>query len=258
MADSTKKRQRRSFDGGLWSDEELAVAIDSYLYMLQLELTGVPFSVAEFTNTLLSGPLHKRNDAAFRYRMRNISDVLYGLNLSTLKNFTPAPRVGTNVRKKIETILDSRLRTIKLLKLSRPYKKETQDDLIKRLDDLQKKLAVHEKERPPGIGHNNPPEPIDDTGSNAINIRQSIAAIKEQLSSDAPDIVRINKERSLIVSFGLKVAIEAGRLAKVFTTAAAKTAGHAFGGYLVAEATGLVPDIISAMQSVTHYIQGLV
>ena len=57
----------------IWSDDELRASVDAYLYMLRLEVSSIPYSPAEYSKFLQSGPLRDRNDASIRYRMRNIS-----------------------------------------------------------------------------------------------------------------------------------------------------------------------------------------
>lgn len=81
-----------------WSDEELSAALDAYLYMLQLQLSSIPFSAERHSETLLSGPLHQRSRASVRYRMRNISAVAQDRGVPTVAAFSSAMQLGRGVR----------------------------------------------------------------------------------------------------------------------------------------------------------------
>jgi hypothetical protein len=90
-----------------WTDVELAIAVEAYLYLSRLEHAGAAYSEREMTAFLLDGPLKNRNDASIRYRMRDISSVLARRGWSTLRPYSPARQVGSGVRVRIEAILDT-------------------------------------------------------------------------------------------------------------------------------------------------------
>ena len=78
----------------------------AYLYILQVQGKGIEFSPRMIADYLSTGPLRNRNDASIRYRMRNISHVLRERGQTTIPIYSPAPRVGSNVRARIELILN--------------------------------------------------------------------------------------------------------------------------------------------------------
>ncbi|MGF7009285.1 hypothetical protein, partial [Aminobacter sp. BE322] len=76
-----------------------------YVLLLRLQLHGADDRSEPLAQTLLSGALAQRNDAAIRYRMRNISAVVQELGAPILNDFSPAESVGRLVRPKIKAML---------------------------------------------------------------------------------------------------------------------------------------------------------
>ncbi len=89
----------------LWTDDELASSVEAYIFMLRLERAGLLFRKDAATELLVTGPLSIRNEASIRYRMRNISAVVVELGGPVLSAYTPAERVGRNVRRRLRTML---------------------------------------------------------------------------------------------------------------------------------------------------------
>lgn len=92
----------------LWSDAELAAALDTYLAMLRLELAGKPYFKSEFRNKLLSAELSARNPSSYELRMPNISAVFFARKLPIIAGYLPRGNVGTGVTERLNAMLDER------------------------------------------------------------------------------------------------------------------------------------------------------
>ncbi len=86
---------------GDWSDAELEEAVKGYLWMLEQEKSGKPYSKAEVNRSLREGILHNRTKASIEYRMQNISAALQELCQPLLKGYLPAKNIGTGVKDRI-------------------------------------------------------------------------------------------------------------------------------------------------------------
>jgi len=249
--------------GNLWTDRELQIAVETYLYALRLQQAGIDFPENDISKFLAGGPLQDRNNASIRYRMRNISSVLRGRGWPILAAYSPANQVGSGVRQRIEAILDAHPRG-SLSFLDRPREvvsktvneqslsRQEAESHIQVLDDA---LASLEGEFAT-IGHNNPPEPIDSGAPTAraiVRIREELQTLKEELSNPTPNISLVEHKKRSILSFGLKLAgWLAERLTK-FTDAALITLAPV----VVVKVTNTLPLIVSAISSVTRYLQHL-
>ncbi|MDD5456568.1 MAG: HNH endonuclease [Candidatus Margulisbacteria bacterium] len=91
-----------------WSKEELAAAIDAYLFMLNKESSKAPFNKAEIRRNLQSGILKNRTESSIEFRMQNISAVMEALCLPRISGYLPAKNIGSNVFNKIKKILEDR------------------------------------------------------------------------------------------------------------------------------------------------------
>ncbi len=249
-----KKKNRKPSKSDPWSDDELRIAVDGYLYMLRLELSGVSFSAEDMAKFLMEGPLSKRNDASIRYRMRNISYVFDKKNLPILKAYSPASGVGSGVRLRIEKLLDERSED--LLQVSTKKNKtpsENIDTVFKRLDLLEKLLSNIDDKGRAGIGHNNPPDPIEDSYFDINGATKSIQSIKDELASEEPNKKKIEKDKNIILELGLKLAIWSGNRFTDFSKAAAIASGTGFGLWAAKSS----PQIIDTMKSLAQYLQTL-
>lgn len=241
---SEKQKRQKPFGSKPWSDDELRIAVDGYLYMLRLELSGVLFSAEEMARFLTEGPLPKRNAASIRYRMRNISYVFSRRKLPTLKAYSLAPRVGSGVRQRIEKILDERSENLSQL-IAKSRKKEDDDteklnEVLVRLDRLEKYILEIEGNTLPGIGHNNPPEPIEKLSPKVKDAKESVQNLKKELNSPLPDKEKIKKEQNILIKIGLgMVTLFIG------------------GGLAKAGETLLASHIIEALEVLASYIQTL-
>lgn len=90
----------------VWSEDEFAAAVTAYLRMQAAHISGRPFSRAELRRDLLAGPLAGRTEAAFEYRMQNISAVLEFLGRDFLPGYPPARNVGPRATRIISALLE--------------------------------------------------------------------------------------------------------------------------------------------------------
>jgi hypothetical protein len=177
----------------LWTDAELASAVDAYVFLLQAQRAGLPSPKEGSTRLLLSGPLSIRNDASLRYRMRNISAVVSEMGIPSLSAYSPAEQVGTNVRKRLRAILAGHsqfktileeIRTSEFSSKTEPV--DTRTDALERLARLKIELSELEREVI-GIGHNQPPEPLSTDGLDRVHLSK-LATIS--LLSKSSSLVR--------------------------------------------------------------------
>lgn len=230
-----------------WNDEELRAALDAYLYMLQLELSSVPFSAEKYSQLLRSGPLEERSPASVRYRMRNISAVVAGQNLPVIVAFSPAEQVGRNVRAKIEQMLDDRKETLESIKRLNSFSPSpaSVEDVLRNLDDLKTRLSKMEEEKPVGIGHNNPPGDFEYPFEEIRSANDAVDAIKVEIISGKPDLNRVSTLSQILSSLALKALTWTGQRITDFSKAAAVTAGSGFGVY----ASGLSEHVLAALRA---------
>lgn len=238
-----------------WSDIELQVAVDAYLYMLQLEISGIPFSETRQERLLFSGPLSNRSDASVRYRMRNISCVMQERGVAILRAYSPAPQVGRNVKSRIHGLLDARhdtLAAIRRLAGERRSGSVELDDVVANLEQLKDRISklVESQRAFVGIGHNNPPEKIEIDANDFINAIRAIEDIEEELASESPDKNAIASRSDILVSLGMKSVAWAGQRLTDFARAGAVAAGTGFG----LAVSGLGGKIIETLQQVFDYL----
>ncbi|WP_438749163.1 HNH endonuclease [Pararhizobium sp. O133] len=77
-----------------WADEELQAAVSSYIEMLRMERSQIPYSKTEFRRKLKATALSGRSDSAIEYRMQNISAVLQSRGKRWIAGYKPAKNVG--------------------------------------------------------------------------------------------------------------------------------------------------------------------
>jgi hypothetical protein len=217
-----------------WSDAELRTSVDAYLYLLQMELSGVPFSAAEQEKLLASGPLYARNDASVRYRLRNISHVMQERGEPILKAYSPAPQVGKNVEIKIHRLLDERpdtLRSVRQLTRNRAAEAVEQHDVLAGLTQLKEMISAlaPEQRSAAGIGHNNPPEKIVLEAEDFSEAVLAISHIESAVASNASETTAVENASSVLVRLGMKSALWAGQRLTDFAKAGAVAAGTGAG-----------------------------
>lgn len=247
--DETKKKHR------LWNDAELKAATDGYLYMLQLEQFGIPFSVSEHSEMLLSGPLNQRNEASVRYRMRNISFVAEELNLPTLESYSAAPQVGKNVAEKIKQHLLSRPKVLERLRNKSRRTEVVSDRLTSQtiladLESIKKEIAQLRKPGDSQMGHNNPPDDMKLANEDIQGVVEAIDGLKAVITASEVDQHVLGELVSKIAGFGAKLFVWSGQRITDFTKSAAVTAGAGFGLWL----TGLGETIVSTLSQTLQFL----
>jgi hypothetical protein len=236
----------------LWTDEELASAVDTYVFLLQARHMGLSIDRATVIEGLLGGPLADRNDASVRYRMRNISAVVVELGGQALPEYGPAEQVGKNVRDRIRNLLRSRPAFARLLGTDLSAVKAERDEVVAKLDALHELVDSLEAQIV-GIGHNRPPEPIERTAITQRDFseaRRVIDAIRSEVVSDHPNAGQLEAESNRLLRFGASAARWFGERATKFTD----TTLTLLAPVAVAKATGLFPAIIDALQTALHFL----
>ena len=210
-----------------WNDDELIASVDTYLYMLQLELSKIPFSAPKYANFLLSGPLYRRGKVSVRYRMRNISFVMQERGMPTISAYSPASQVGSNVKKKLHRILDSRAEILaSIVDIAKNHQSVIiLSDVQDQLQELKHRVTEIEGLREVGIGHNNPPEAIDLFAEDLSEIVERITDIEKAVSERQADKRRIRNLSESVTTFGLTVTVWLGQRLTEFARAAAATLG---------------------------------
>lgn len=238
-----------------WSDPELRIAIDAYLYMLQLQMAGVPFSEVEQERLLSSGPLSNRNDASIRYRMRNVSSVMEERGEAILRGYSPAQQVGMNVKARIHDLLDVRkdtLSTIRGFAGSRQSDPVQLNEVLTSLERLRDMVSALSADQPvePGIGHNNPPEAIEISSGDLSEVSRAINDIELAVSGENSDAEHILARSRILVAFGLKCALWTGERITDFAKAGAVAAGTGAGLSL----SWVGRQIMETLQNIVSYL----
>jgi hypothetical protein len=244
----------------LWSDAELSSAVEAYVFMLRAERAGVTFSSGITAKLLLSGSLKDRNEAAVRYRMRNISAVALEIGGPALGAYTPAEQVGTKVRARIRSILLENESFKAVLEQTGPESSRqagspnSKEEALHRLSSLRVKISELERELV-GIGHNKPPEPLYIGGPNRTTFAEAyedIEALEEQVRKHDPDPGASKRHVDRLLGFGLKIALWTGDRVTKFVDASLTILAPV----LVAKATGLAPVLFDAVSAVLRAIAG--
>lgn len=96
-----------------WSVEEIALAAEAYLSMLEDEIAGREINKTAMREKLRAGGLSGRSDGAIEYRMQNISHVLETMGRAWVSGYKPAGNVGpTNtkvLKQKIEELTEGKV-----------------------------------------------------------------------------------------------------------------------------------------------------
>jgi 5-methylcytosine-specific restriction protein A len=91
-----------------WSVPEIEAAVDAYLKMLALELSGQKFVKTKENLALRETALPTRTKGSVEFRMQNISTVLMKMDREFIKGYKPARNVGSNVEQSIRAVLTER------------------------------------------------------------------------------------------------------------------------------------------------------
>lgn len=230
-----------------WTDDELRRSVEVYVLLLRLQLHGGDDRAEPVAQALLGGTLALRNDAAVRYRMRNISAVVRELGAPVLRDFSPAESVGALVRPRIRAML---MDTPEFARILAPAKERPEDDRVRALrvlrtlrqylEDLEHELSWR--------GHNRPPDQ-EEIGLDRAELRSAlddIGVIETQLESAAPDAQVIAARTSNLLGLAKRLAKWLGDRTTKFVDAALIAAGPV----AVAKVTGLLPLIVDSIEAV--------
>ncbi len=242
----------------VWTDAELASAVEAYVFMLRMERAGLPYRKEAARDVLLDGPLENRNDAAIRYRMRNISAVITELGGPVLPAYTPAEQVGVNVRLRVRSLLEenpgfrdivSVIPTPEVLISSPDLRRE---EALAHLSELRSQIALLERLFL-GVGHNGPPEPLTmeaPARHHFAQARADIAALEAEVQKDLPDKKDVKSRLDRLLDFGLRASIWLGQRVTKFIDKSLEVAVP----IVVAQASGLLPVLIETIQAVTKAV----
>jgi hypothetical protein len=187
--------------------------------------------------------------------MRNISAVMRERGWPALSKYSPAPQVGSGVKVRIHAILDSDASTALIAPSPAATVEPSREHAVTKLHALEEALADLEGEFA-GIGHNRPPEPIDDnslTAAEILDARNDVLFVKEELGKTTPDTLRVHNSSNRLVNFGLKLAGWAGERLTKFTDAALVTLAPV----VVVKVTNVLPLIADAIAAVTKFLHHL-
>ena len=94
--------------GSDWCVFEIKAAVDAYLKMLALELSGQKFVKTDQNLALRQTALPTRTKGSVEFRMQNISTVLMKMDREFIEGYKPAKNVGSNVEQLIRAALTER------------------------------------------------------------------------------------------------------------------------------------------------------
>ena len=239
--------------GQPWTFEELEAAVFGYMLLLELQKENISFSISNFYDLVLSGPLSNRNEAALRYRLRNITHVMNELGLPTLSSFSAASQVGQNVARHLSHIIQSYSSDPLVASAGfDKFKKSSSDDdkraLIDSIHELQSELT--QLQRSPMVGHNNPPEGIDDiqeVRKAVTEFSERLASIERAVSTRTPSPKTLEIEQKELISLTAKLFDWGKARVTKFVDAALVTAAP----ILIVKLTNLTPmifDVLSKLQ----------
>lgn len=230
-----------------WTDDELRQSVEVYVLLLRLQLRGSDGRSEPVAQALLSGPLALRNDAAIRYRMRNISAVVQELDGPVLKGFSPAESVGKLVRPRIRAMLLDDPDFARLLSPTPDAGDDDRADALKALAILRRQIEDLEADLAWG-GHNGPPDQ-DEIGVEQTDLQdaqEAITSVEAELQKPQPDKDVVKTATSRIFDLALKLTKWIGERTTKFVDAVLVAGAPV----AVAKVTGLLPTIINAVEAV--------
>jgi hypothetical protein len=234
-----------------WTDEELRRSVEIYVLLLRLQLRGGNDRSEPLAQAFLSGALARRNDAAIRYRMRNISAVAQELGAPTLNDFSPAESVGRLVRPKIRSMLLEDTDFAGILKPNADGESDPVSDaraalriLRDHIEDLERELAWR--------GHNGLPEQ-EDANAERDQLRsalEDIGAIESELEKPNPNKETIKSRTAKLIALAATIGKWLGTRATKFVDATLVAAAPV----VVVKVTGLLPVLVNAVEAVLKAI----
>jgi hypothetical protein len=230
-----------------WTDDELRQSVEVYVILLRLQLSGGDGRSESVAQALLSGPLALRNDAAIRYRLRNISAVVQEMDGPMLKGFSPAESVGKLVRLRIRAMLLNDPDFARLLAPTPHAGDDGRGDALKALAILRRQIEELEADLT-WRRHNGPPEQ-EDVGIERADLqdgREAVTSMEAELAKLEPDPEAVKAGISRILGLALKLTKWIGERTTKFVDAVLVAGAPV----AVAKVTGLLPAIISAVEAV--------
>ncbi len=201
---------------------------------------------------------NNRTADSVKYRMRNISSVLMKDGCGTVAIFSPANRVGKNVSARIKGIarqhpLYDLVR--KPARRSSPGASGKQAEARARTQVSALLDALGRAESQPGIGHNQPPEPITHEGIPDLDelkrtVQELLHTIQQKglskVASEKKEIAGVKEQRGALIRSGIKMATWLGGRATKIVDALLLS--------YVAYITGLMPHLANAISAVGHWL----
>ncbi|WP_126003944.1 hypothetical protein [Sphingomonas koreensis] len=231
-----------------WTDNELRQSVSIYVLLLRLQLQDDSVRFEPVAQALLSEPLSQRNNAAIRYRLRNISAVVQELGGPILRDFSPAESVGRLVRPRIRAMLLEDPDFARLLSSVPGSRGDERKNALKALHDLRERIEDLENELA-WRGHNGPPaEAEEERGVSVSELHEALNDIKliETNLEGSANHADVESARSRILALGLKLAKWLGGRTTKFVDVALATAAP----IVVAKVTGLLPAIVNVVEAV--------
>jgi hypothetical protein len=217
-----------------------------------MQIQGMTQKAEPIAHALLGGPLALRNDAAIRYRMRNVSAVAKELGAPTLYGFSPAESVGTNVRSRIRDMLQQHVDFDRILHPAPRSPAQDRADALAVLAVLRERIGSLESEFA-WLGHNQPPEATSPEGLSRQELREaqsSISNLEAELAKPEFDDAKVQEGRSRLMKFVVALAGWLGARATKFVDAALKVAAP----IVVIKVTGLMPHAVSAVEAIARVL----
>ncbi len=233
-----------------WTEDELRQSVDVYVLLLRMQTQGIVEKLEPTAQALLGGPLALRNDAAIRYRMRNISAVVKELCGPILNDFSPAESVGRNVRPRIRAMLLEHIDFRRILDPSLMVPIQERHNALTALAFLRQRIESLEKDLA-WIGHNNPPGETDLAGLDREEIAQALSSmdlVSAELEKPEPDAVAVDRTISQLVRFGTMLAKWIGERTTKFIDAMLLAAAP----IAVAKVSGILPALVDAIEALGH------
>ena len=238
-----------------WTDYELRRSVETYILLLRFQTQGADARSEPLAQALLGQSLTHRNNAAIRYRMRNISAVVQELGVPILYDFSPAESVGAGVRPRIKEMLLQNAEFARILDPAIGRPAEAVSDaraalriLRNHVEELERELAWR--------GHNGPPDD-ESSGAELDQLRETledIDVINAELERPNPETHIIRSRNNKLLAFARKLGEWLGARTTKFADSTLAAAGAVLGPVLVAKASGLLPPLANAIEAVTKAI----
>jgi hypothetical protein len=142
--------------------------------------------------------------------------------------------------------------TEETISIGHPLEQERRKEVLKRLDDLDQAIASYTS-KPPGLGHNNPPEALPIEGAISIEIHElhiHVHELKQAFAAELPDKIIVRKASGFFKKAMDKVidltkkALEKGIVS-----------GLTIAGAYIGDKIGLLPVIAEKVQAAWEAIQ---